>query len=151
MTHVQKPCLVYHDKCIKLCEYHWGNHGFEQPQFLIWGYESQGHKHVVWKFLKFPKEVNKPSYSIDMGKSGNINRFDPTDTNWATKFWECETLFRAVGQFIFFENITGFNPEVSHHFTQNFINGIVTYNTLKLELIKDLIDEATSVSIDGES
>ena len=86
-----------------------------------------------------------------MGKSGNINRFEPTDTNWATKFPECTALFRAAGWFNFFEKITGCNPEVSHHFAQNFINGTVESNTLKFELTEDLIAEATSVLIDGES
>ena len=61
MTHVQNPCSVYHEKCIKLCEYHWGNRGFELPRFLVLSYESHGCRHVVWIFLKFPKEVTKPS------------------------------------------------------------------------------------------
>ena len=69
------------------------------------------------KIFEFPKEVYKPSYSIDMGKSGKINRFEPTDTSWAIKFLGCETLFRTTGWFSFFEKITGFNPEVSHHFS----------------------------------
>ena len=51
-----------------------------------------------------------PSYSIDMGKSGRINRYEPTDTSWAIKFPECATLFRTTGWFSFFEKITGFNP-----------------------------------------
>ena len=84
-----------------------------------------------------------------MGKSGKINRFEPTDISWVTKFPECAVLFRAAGWFRFFEKITGFNPEVSHHFAQNFIDGTVTFNTLKFELTEDLIAEATSISIDG--
>ena len=86
-----------------------------------------------------------------MGKSGKINRFEPTDTSWAIKFPECATLFRIAGWLSFFENITGFNSEVSHHFSQNFINEIVTLNTLRFELTEYLIDEATGVQIGGES
>ena len=86
-----------------------------------------------------------------MGKSGNINRFKPTDTSWAIKFPECAALLRTTGWFSFFNKTTGFNPEVSHHFTQNFINEIVTFNTLMFELIEDLIAEAIGVPTYGES
>ena len=59
-----------------------------------------------------------------MKKSGKINRFEPTDTSWATNFLECAALFRIAGWFSFFETIVGFNPKVSYHFTQNLINDI---------------------------
>ena len=101
--------------------------------------------------MNFPKEVNRPSYNIDMGKSGRINRYEPTDTSWAIKFLECSVLFRTTGWFRFFEKITGFNPKVSHHFAQNFINDTVTFNTPRFELTKVLIVEAIGVPIDGES
>ena len=84
-----------------------------------------------------------------MGKSVKINRFEPIDTSWATKFLECAVLFKAAGWFSFFEKITGFNLEFSHHFSQNLINGPVTFNTLKFDLIEDLIAESTSIPIDG--
>ena len=86
-----------------------------------------------------------------MGKSGKINRFDPTDTSWAMKFPECAALFRAARWFSFFERITNFNAEVSHYFAQNLINGVVTFNTLKLELTEGLVAEATGIPMDGES
>ena len=92
-----------------------------------------------------------PSYSIDTGKSGKINRFEPTDISWATKFPKCATLFRTIGCFTFFEKITSFNPKVSHHFAQNFINDIVTFDTLRFEVTEDLIAEAMGVQIEGES
>ena len=95
--------------------------------------------------------MNKPSYSIYMGKSGNINRFEPTDTCWAIKFPECAMFFRTARWFSLFENITGFNPEVSHHLSHNFINDTVTFNNFKFELTQYLIAEATGVPIDGES
>ena len=84
--------------------------------------------------MKFLKEVQKPSYSIDMGKSGNINGFEPIDTSWAIKFTECVGLFKTTGWFIFFEKIFGFNLEVSHNFAKNFINETITFNTLRFEL-----------------
>ena len=86
-----------------------------------------------------------------MGKSGKINRFEPTDTSWATKFRECAALFRAARWFSFFERITNFNAEVSHYFAQNLINGAVTFNTLKFELTEGLVVGATSIPMDGES
>ena len=66
--------------------------------------------------MNFPKEVNRPSYSIDMAMSGRINRYEPTDTSWAIKFPKCAALFRKVGWFSFFEKIIGVNPEILHHF-----------------------------------
>ena len=86
-----------------------------------------------------------------MGKSGKINKFEPTDISWATKFPECAVLFREAGWFSFFKKIASFNPEVLDHFAQNFINGTVTFNNLKFELTKDLITEASGIPIDGES
>ena len=86
-----------------------------------------------------------------MGKSGSINRYEPTDTSWAIKFPECATLFKTAGCFSFFGKIIGFNPKVSHHFTQNFINKTVTFHTLGFELTEDLIVESIGVPTDGES
>ena len=86
-----------------------------------------------------------------MGKSGKINRYEPTDTSWAIKFPECVELFRTIGWFNFFERIDGFNPQVSHLFAQNFINETVTFSTLKFMLTEDLIVEAISVPTDGEA
>ena len=68
----------------------------------------------------------------------------------ATKFPECAELFRAAGWFGIFERITGFNAEVSNYFSQNLINGVVTFNTLKFELIEGLVAEATGIPMDGE-
>ena len=86
-----------------------------------------------------------------MGRSGKINRFEPTDISWATKFPECATLFRAVRWFSFFERITSFNAEVTHYFAQNLINRAVMFNTLKLELTEGLVAESIGITMDGES
>ena len=80
-----------------------------------------------------------------MKKSGKTNRYEPTDTSWENDFLECVALFKREGWFNFFENIIGFNPEVSCHFPQNFIKDTVTFNTLKFELIEESIVEYTGV------
>ena len=85
-----------------------------------------------------------------MRRSGKTNKFEPTNRSWATNFPKCAALFRMAGWFSFFEKITGFNPEVSYHFAQKFINDIVTFDTLKFDLTEDLITKATGVSRDGE-
>ena len=86
-----------------------------------------------------------------MGKSAKINRYEPTDTSWDIKFLECTELFRTVGWFNFFKRIDGFNPKVSHLFSQNFINETVTFSTLRFELTECLIVEAICVPTDGEA
>ena len=86
-----------------------------------------------------------------MRKSGKINRFKPTDTSWAMEFLECVDLFRAASWIVFFNRITGCNAKVSHYFTQNIINGVVTFKTLKFKLIEGLVSEATGIPMDGES
>ena len=85
-----------------------------------------------------------------MKKSGKSNRYEPTDMSWENYFLECAALFKRAGWFNFVENIIGFNPEVSYHFSQNFIKDTITFDTLKLELTDVLIFEATGVSIEGE-
>ena len=67
--------------------------------------------------MKFPKEAYKPGYSADMKKSGKTNMYEPTYMSWENDFLECEALFKRAGLFNFFENIIGFNPEVSYHFS----------------------------------
>ena len=82
--------------------------------------------------MKLPKEVYKLGYSADMKKSGNTNSYEPTDTSWENDFLECEALFKRGVLFNFFENIIGFNPEVSYNFSQNFIKDTITFDTLNL-------------------
>ena len=82
--------------------------------------------------MKLPKEVYQLGYSADMKKSGKTNRYEPTDMSWENDFLECEALFKRAGWFNFFENIIGFNPEVSYHFSQNFIKDTITFDTLNL-------------------
>ena len=67
-----------------------------------------------------------------MKKSGNTNRYEPTDTSWANDFPDFTTLFKRAGWFNFFERITGFNPEVSYRFSQGFVKDTVTLILLNL-------------------
>ena len=83
-----------------------------------------------------------------MKKSGKTNRYETIDTIWENDFPECATVFKRAGLFNIFENIIGFNPEVSYHFSQNFIKDTITFDTLKLELTEVLIFEAIGVSIE---
>ena len=89
--------------------------------------------------MKLPKEEYKLGYSENMKKSGKTNRYEPTDTSCTNDFLECVALFKRECWFNFFEKITGFNLEVSYHFTQNFIKDTVTFDTLKFELKEELI------------
>ena len=80
--------------------------------------------------MKLPKEVYQLGYSADMKKSGNTNRYEPTDMSWENDFLECEALFKRASWFNLFENIIGFNPKVSYHFSQNFRKDTITFNLL---------------------
>ena len=84
--------------------------------------------------MKLHKKAYKLGYSAYMKKSGKTNMYEPTDTSWENDFPECATLFKSVGWFNFFEKITGFNLEVSYHFSHNFIKDTVTFDTFKFEL-----------------
>ena len=95
--------------------------------------------------MKLLKEAYKLGYSADMKKSGKTNRYEPTDMSWENDFPECATLFKREGWFNFFEKITSFYLQVSYRFAQNFIKDTITFDTLKFELTKELIDEATIV------
>ena len=85
-----------------------------------------------------------------MKKGGKTNRYEPTDTIWENDFLDYATLFQRVGWFNYFERINGFNPEVSYHFAQGFYKDTVSFDTLKFELTKELIAEATCIARDGE-
>ena len=52
-----------------------------------------------------------------MGKSGKINRAEPTDVRWIEKFLGCVKLFQRVGWLDFLKRING-KTEVSYKFAQ---------------------------------
>ena len=59
-------------------------------------------------------------------------------------------MFQRAGWFDFFQRINGFNPEVSYWFAQGFDKNTVSFDTLKFELTKELIEEAIGIAGDGE-
>ena len=85
------------------------------------------------------------------GKSGKVNRAEPTDLTWIEKLPDCVELFQQAGWLNFFKRIDGYNAEVSYKFAQGFKNDMVTFDALKFKLIVELIAEATGIRNEGES
>ena len=76
-----------------------------------------------------------------MGKSGKVNRAEPTDVSWIEKFPCCVELFQQVGWLDFFKRIDGYNTEVSCKFAQCYKHDMVVFDTLKFILTVDLVPE----------
>ena len=78
-----------------------------------------------------------------MGKSGKVNRAEPTDISWIEKFPGCVELFQQDGWLNFFKRIDGYNSEVSHQFAKIYKQDMIVFDTLKFRLTVDLVVEAT--------
>ena len=85
-----------------------------------------------------------------MKRSGKTNRAEPSDMSWAKNFPDCARLFSEVGWLHYFEKIDGHDTEVSYKFSQGLEKDTVTFNTLKIELTRELIAEATDIVDEGE-
>ena len=85
-----------------------------------------------------------------MERSGNTNKDQPLDMAWAKTFPECAKLFQKEGWFKYFEKIDGYHSEVSYGFSQGLEKDTVLFNTLKIELTRKLIAEATGIADEGE-
>ena len=85
-----------------------------------------------------------------MKKGGKANRVEPMDTSWEERFPDCAVIFQRAGWFDFFQRINGFNLELSQRFAQGFDKNIVSFDTLKFEPTRELIEEATGIAGDGE-
>ena len=85
-----------------------------------------------------------------MKRSGKTNRAEPCDMGWAESFPECAKLFQTAGWFKYFEKIDGYHSEVSYGFSQGLEKETFLFNTLKIELTRELIDEATYIADEGE-
>ena len=59
-------------------------------------------------------------------------------------------MFQRAGWFKYFEKINGFHPEVSYGFSQGLDKDMVLFNTLKIKLTREMIDEATNIVDEGE-
>ena len=55
-------------------------------------------------------------------------------------------IFQRAGWFYFFQRINGFNLELSYRFAQGFDKNTVSFDTLKFELTRELIEEATGIA-----
>ena len=78
-----------------------------------------------------------------MKRSGKTNRAKPSDMSQAKTFPDYAKLFSEAGWLNYFEKIDGHHTEDSYKFSQGLEKNIVTFNTLKIELTRELIVEAT--------
>ena len=83
------------------------------------------------------------------GKSGKVNRAEPTDLTWIEKLPDCAELFQQAGWMNFFRKIDGYNAQVSCKFAQGFKDDMVIFDALKFKLIVELIAEATEIRNEG--
>ena len=69
---------------------------------------------------------------------------------WAKSFPRCAKLFQKASWYNYFERIDGYHSEVSYKFAQGLEKDTVLFNTLKIELTRELIAKATSIADEGE-
>ena len=74
-----------------------------------------------------------------MKRSGKTNRDEPLDMSWVQAFPDCARLFSEAKWMNYFDKIDGHHTEVSYKFSQGLANDIVTFDTLKIELTRELI------------
>ena len=72
------------------------------------------------------------------------------DTSWAERFPDCAVISQRAGWFDFFQRINGFKLELSYRFSQAFDKNTVSFDTLKFELTRELMEEATGIVGEGE-
>ena len=85
-----------------------------------------------------------------MKKSGKINREEPSDLIWVQNFPYCAQLFAEAGWLVFFEKIEGYHSEVFYKFSQCLDKHVVSFDTLKFKLTRELLAEATQILNEGE-
>ena len=85
-----------------------------------------------------------------MKRSGKTNRSEPSDMSQVQTFPDCTKLFLEAGWLSFFERIEGYHSEVSYKFAQCLDKDMVTFDTLKFKLTKELLAEATGILDEGE-
>ena len=74
-----------------------------------------------------------------MKKSGNTNRAEPSYLSWVKNFPDCAQLFAEAGWLVFFKKIEGYHAEVSYKFAQGLDRDVVSFDTLKFKLTKELL------------
>ena len=85
-----------------------------------------------------------------MKRSGKTNRAEPSDMSWDKNFPACARIFSEAGWLQYFEKIDDHHTEVSYKFSHGLEKDTVTFNTLKIELTRELIAEATGIANEGE-
>ena len=85
-----------------------------------------------------------------MKRSGKTNRTEASDMIWVQTFPDCAKLFLEARWLSFFERIEGYHSEVSYKFAQCLDKDMVTFDTLKFKLTKELLAEATWILDEGE-
>ena len=73
-----------------------------------------------------------------MKRSGKTNREKPSNMSWVQTFPDCARLFAKAGWLVFFENIEGYHSKVSYKFAQCLDKDIVSFDTLKFKLTREL-------------
>ena len=85
-----------------------------------------------------------------MKKSRKTYRAEPSDLSWVKNFPDCAQLFAEAGWLVFFKKIEGYHSEVSYKFAQCLDKDVVSFHTLKFELTRELLAEATGILDEGE-
>ena len=85
-----------------------------------------------------------------MKRSGKTNRAEPSYMSWVQDFPDRARLFSEAGWLNYFENIHGNHTEVSYKFAHGLDNDKVTFDTLNIELTREIIAEATGIINEGE-
>ena len=85
-----------------------------------------------------------------MKRSGKTNRAEPSDMSWVQTFPDCAKLFAEAGWLVFFEKIESHHSEVSYKFAQCLDKYLVSFDTLKFKLTRELLVEATRIMDEGD-
>ena len=85
-----------------------------------------------------------------MKKSGKTNRAEPSDLSCVKNFLDCAQLFVEARWLVLFEKIEGYHSEVSYKFAQCLDKDVVSFDTLKFKLTRELLAEATRILDEGE-
>ena len=85
-----------------------------------------------------------------MKRTGKTNREKPSDMSWVQTFLDCAKLFSEAGWLVFFERMEGYHSKVSYKFIQCLDKDMVSFDTLKFKLTRELLAEATWILDEGE-
>ena len=69
---------------------------------------------------------------------------------WVQTFLYCAKLFVEARWLVFFERIEGYHSEVSYKFAQCLDKDVVSFDTLKFKLTREVIAEETRILDEGE-